>query len=84
MVGTASAYGDEDRELARELSRLMPFARDAWPACTDEWRLSLMQIAVQTFAFRQPGPDATTQALIALETALMSLARSHRERAARG
>ncbi len=69
----------DDRVIARELQLLMPLAREAWPLATDTWRLSLMQLAVQVFEFQQPRTGEHAPALIALEAAMLSLARSHKE-----
>lgn len=68
----------EGRAIARELQLLLPLAREAWPHATDTWRVSLMQLAVQLFEFQQGARDHAP-ALIALESALLSLARSHKE-----
>ncbi len=69
----------DDRIMARELQLLMPLAREAWPNATDTWRLSLMQLAVQVFEFQQPRTGEHGPAFIALEAAMLSLARSHKE-----
>lgn len=69
----------DGRVIARELALLMPLARDAWPNATDTWRLSLMQLAVQVFEFQAPRTGEHGPALVALEAAMLSLARSHKE-----